>query len=276
MADNYLENQYEQYRARKAAWEKAKKSGKAQTLHKPTLPLKKGGKKVFVTGGAGGIGKAIVEAFCKLNYQVAFCDKNELEGQQTAQATGAQFYPVDLNSKEALELCLQNIFKEWGDIDIIINNAGISEFSPITETSVETFDKILSVNLRPVFITSHALAVHRKSQNSTNTYGRIINLCSTRYLMSEPGSEGYAASKGGIYSLTHALALSLAEWTSRSTPSLRAGFRHTIMNNYGQKTIHNIPPDGLANRKILPVCAYSYVKTRTTSSMAKTSPLTEA
>ena len=115
MADNYLENQYEQYRARKAAWEKAKKSGKAQTLHKPTLPLKKGGKKVFVTGGAGGIGKAIVEAFCKLNYQVAFCDKNELEGQQTAQATGAQFYPVDLNSKEALELCLQNIFKEIHD-----------------------------------------------------------------------------------------------------------------------------------------------------------------
>lgn len=51
MADNYLENQYEQYRARKAAWEKAKKSGKAQTLHKPTLPLKKGGKKVFVKIG---------------------------------------------------------------------------------------------------------------------------------------------------------------------------------------------------------------------------------
>lgn len=69
---------------------------------------------MFVTGGAGGIGKAIVEAFCKLNYQVAFCDKNELKGQQTAQATGAQFYPVDLNSKEALELCLQIFSRNGG------------------------------------------------------------------------------------------------------------------------------------------------------------------
>lgn len=67
-----------------------------------------------MTGGAGGIGKAIVEAFCKLNYQVAFCDKNELEGQQTAQATGAQFHPVDLNSKEALELCLQIFSRNGG------------------------------------------------------------------------------------------------------------------------------------------------------------------
>lgn len=211
MADNYLENQYEQYQARKAAWEKAKKYGKPQTPHKPTPTPKQSGKRVFITGGAEGIGKTLVEAFCNLNYQVAFCDNNESAGQQTAQATGAQFHSLDVSNKEALELCLQNLFKEWGDIDIIINNAGISEFSPIAETSVETFDKILSVNLRPVFITSHALAVHRKSKKIANTYGRIINLCSTRYLMSEPGSEGYAASKGGIYSLTHALALSLAE-----------------------------------------------------------------
>ena len=101
---------------------------------------------------------------------------------------------------------MQQIFKEWGDIDIIINNAGISCFSPITETGVEDFDRILSVNLRPVFITSRRLAIHRQSQEAPNPFGRIVNICSTRYLMSEPGSEGYAASKGGIYSLTHALA----------------------------------------------------------------------
>ena len=54
------------------------------------------------------------------------------------------------------------------------------------------------------------LAIHRKKQNQQNPYGRIINLCSTRYLQSEAGTEAYAASKGGIWSITHALAVSLA------------------------------------------------------------------
>ena len=131
---------------------------------------------------------------------------------ETALQTGTSFFHVDISDREALENCMQQIFEEWGDIDIVINNAGISCFSPITETSVEDFDRILSINLRPVFITSRRLAIHRQSQESPNPFGRIVNICSTRYLMSEPGSEGYAASKGGIYSLTHALALSLAEW----------------------------------------------------------------
>lgn len=104
---------------------------------------------MFVTGGAEGIGKAIVEAFCQAGNQVSFCDINEVAGQQTAKETGAIFYQVDASDKDALENCMQQILKNWGDIDIIINNVGISKFSPITETSVEDFDKILSVNLLP-------------------------------------------------------------------------------------------------------------------------------
>ena len=216
MADNYIEKQREQYEARKAAWERAKKYGRPVTgttqQNKPAPSATEQKKRVFVTGGAEGIGRAIVEAFCRAGYRVAFCDRNETAGQPTAKDTGAVFYRADVSDKEALEHCMQRIFLVWGDIDILINNAGISEFSPITETSVEDFDKILSVNLRPAFITSRLLAIHRKSQSTANPFGRIINICSTRYLMSEPGSEGYAASKGGIYSLTHALALSLSEW----------------------------------------------------------------
>lgn len=214
MADNYIEKQREEYEARKAAWEKARKYGKPgiSQQNKSVPPITEKKKRVFVTGGAEGIGKAIVQAFCNAGYRVAFCDKNETSGQQLAKETGTVFYQVDVSDQESLERCMQRIFLVWGDIDIIVNNAGISKFSPITETSIDDFDNILSVNLRPVFITSRLLAIHRKSQPSRNPFGRIINICSTRYLMSEPGSEGYAASKGGIYSLTHALALSLSEW----------------------------------------------------------------
>ena len=218
MADNYIERQYEQYEARKAAWEKSRKHGKKKTISVKPQPKEltdnaiRLPRKAFITGGADGIGKNIVKAFRNSQYQVAFCDKNEELGTLTAKETGAIFYHVDVSDKESLEECMRDLFEKWGDVDIIINNAGISEFSPITETSVEDFDKILSINLRPVFITSRTLALHRKFQAENHPYGRIINICSTRYLMSEPGSESYAASKGGIYSLTHALALSLADF----------------------------------------------------------------
>lgn len=204
MADNYLEKKYEEYRSRKSSGTRAG-SGKKATVSNKT-------RRVFVTGGADGIGKAIVKAFRSAGHRVAFCDCNEAAGKETALQTGTSFFFVDVSEKEALENCMQQIFEEWGDIDIIINNAGISRFAPITESSVEDFDRILCVNLRPAFITSRQLALHRQSQESPNPYGRIVNITSTRYLMSEPGSEGYAASKGGIYSLTHALALSLAQW----------------------------------------------------------------
>ena len=104
---------------------------------------------------------------------------------------------------------MQEIFEMLGDIDILVNNVGISGFKPLTELSIEEFDHVIATNLRPAFITSRQLALHRQ-QNGNRSYGRIINLCSTRYLQSEAGTEAYSASKGGIYSLTHSLAVSLA------------------------------------------------------------------
>ena len=251
MADNYIERQQEQYEARKAAWKQAQKYGKkkltavrpAESESPTPMASKSDGskKRVFVTGGAEGIGKAIVEAFCLAGNQVAFCDINETSGQETAKATGAIFHKVDVSDKNALESCMQTILAEWNDIDIIVNNVGISKFSSITETSVEDFDKILSINLRPVFITSRLLAIHRKKQPSPNPYGRIINICSTRYLMSEPGIEGYAASKGGIYSLTHALALSLSEWNI-TVNSIAPGWIQTHDYNQLQPEDHSQHP----------------------------------
>lgn len=169
-------------------------------------------KRVFVTGGAKGIGAAIVSAFTSQGNEVAFCDIDAKSGEETAKVTGAEFVKADAGNKIQLQHCVQNLLKKWGDIDIIINNVGVIDFKPLEELSVEEFDQILQINLRSAFITSRELAIHRKSQKSKNKYGRIINICSTRYLMSEEGTEAYSASKGGIYSLTHALSLSLAKY----------------------------------------------------------------
>jgi len=169
---------------------------------------------VFITGGANGIGKALVNAFHNQGFKVAFCDSNENAGLELCRklSDSVLFYPIDITNAKAVNNTLNDLFREWGDIDILINNAGISEFSPLTETVLEQFDRIIATNLRPVFLTSQIWAVHRNSKEGKKKYGRIINISSTRYLQSEPGSEGYAASKGGIVSLTHALAVSLSDY----------------------------------------------------------------
>lgn len=169
-------------------------------------------RRVFVTGAGHGIGRAIVEAFASRGDKVAFCDKDVARGEEVAKATGARFFALDVCDKAALEGAVLTLIDEWGDIDIIVNNVGVGGFESIISTTVEHFEEILNTNLRSAFITARLLAVHRSQQEEKNHYGRIVNMCSTRYLQSEAGSEGYAASKGGIWSMTHALAVSLAPY----------------------------------------------------------------
>lgn len=167
---------------------------------------------VFVTGGAKGIGRSIVEAFRTAGAAVAFCDLDRERGEQTARLFGAEFYPADVSDAAALRGVLNAVCKRHGEIDILINNVGISTFTPLSETSVRQFDHILSINLRPAFITAQFMATQRNTPEGRARYGRIINIASTRWLQSEPGSEGYAASKGGVVSLTHALAMSFDQY----------------------------------------------------------------
>ena len=174
-------------------------------------------KVAIITGASSGIGEALAYEAARLGYDVVISARNVdklTSVKSKCESLGARCLSVrtDVSSENDCAHLIQSAVSQFSRVDLLINNAGISCFSPITETGVEDFDRILSVNLRPVFITSRRLAIHRQSQEAPNPFGRIVNICSTRYLMSEPGSEGYAASKGGIYSLTHALALSLAQW----------------------------------------------------------------
>lgn len=170
---------------------------------------------VFITGGANGIGKAIVKAFCEAGADVVFCDMDEAEGKKLNDEMKnykCSFTHLDVSGASALTNEMNTIISKKGNIDIIINNVGISVFGSILDTSIEDFDKVLDINLRPVFITAKLLAKHRSQHEELKTYGRIINMSSTRYLMSEPDTEAYSASKGAIVSLTHSLAISLSKY----------------------------------------------------------------
>ncbi len=212
MADNYLERRMEDYRAGKLGARKSPTatSSKAREgyLQIPFPP-----RRVFVTGGAGGIGRAIVLAFRKAGCPVSFCDKDEKRGRALAQEAGAEFHPVDVSDTDRLTAAVQHVLHHRGDIDILINNVGIADFRPLTDCSPADFMHTLSVNLTPAFVTSQLLAEHRKNLAEPNPFGgRIINICSTRHLMSEEGTEAYSASKGALRSLTHALMMSLAKY----------------------------------------------------------------
>lgn len=171
-------------------------------------------RRVFITGGAHGIGRAMVEAFAAEGHRVAFCDVNADAALPVVQATGARFFALDVQDVAGLEATMAQLFADWGDLDVIVNNVGVSDFRPLTEMSVDDFDRSLATNLRPVFVTARYWALHRHRLSATTSfdYGRLINLCSTRHLQSEEGTEGYSASKGGIRALTHALAISLSPY----------------------------------------------------------------
>ncbi|MGE5418623.1 MAG: SDR family oxidoreductase, partial [Chloroflexota bacterium] len=102
---------------------------------------------------------------------------------------------------------IQKVAEKYLSIDILINNAGISSHESPYDLSVERWDEIINTNLRSVFLCSREAARIMKKQGR----GSIVNISSTRAFMSEPDSEAYAASKGGIIALTHALAASFSK-----------------------------------------------------------------
>ena len=170
-------------------------------------------KTVIVTGGSNGIGKGIVSAYASEGAAVIIADIAEAEGRKNAEEIGSRggsaiYIPTDVREEKDIAVLMNRAMSETGRIDILINNAGISSFSPLSEQTAASWDNILNTNLRSVFLCSKLAASHMAHNESG---GAIVNIASSRAVMSEPGSEAYAASKGGIVAITHALAASLSE-----------------------------------------------------------------
>lgn len=169
-------------------------------------------KTVIVTGASNGIGRGVAMGYAQSGASVVLADMDEQEGLRYAKelkASGheAMFVKTDVRTEADILHLMDVTLKTYKTIDILINNAGKALFKPVYELTLEEWDDMMNTNLRSVFLCSREAA---KAMRENETGGAIINLASTRALMSEPDSESYAATKGGIVSLTHALAASLS------------------------------------------------------------------
>lgn len=165
----------------------------------------------IVTGGANGIGRETAVTFATLGVAVIIADRDRVKGEEVvagiiSRGGKAWFIECDVSKPDDIER-LMSLSSELTDgIDILINNAGFGIWKKPDELQVEEWDAVINTNLRGAFLCSRGvIPLMRRRKGAV-----IINIGSTRAFMSEPNSEAYAASKGGIISLTHALAASLA------------------------------------------------------------------
>ncbi|MEQ6388321.1 SDR family oxidoreductase [Bacillaceae bacterium S4-13-58] len=169
---------------------------------------------VMITGGSNGIGQGLAKAYSDQGATVIILDLDERKGRELVDTlpSKAYFYFCDLRNPDQIQRTIQKLEMEIGIPTILINNAGISTFKDFFSLTVEDWENVIQTNLRSVFLCSQELA---KRWKDLNIHGRIVNMASTRAFMSEPNTEAYSSSKGGIFSLTHALSMTLSPYHIR-------------------------------------------------------------
>ncbi len=192
-------------------------------------------KVVIVTGGANGIGRGIAASYAEKGAKVVIADVEETAGKLAESelkqvGTDVLFIKTDVKNEMDIINLMETTKRTYERIDIVINNAGKGLFKSLYEVTLEEWDDIVNTNLRSVFLCSREAAKHM-SKNKEG--GAIVNIASTRAMMSEPNSEGYAATKGGIVAITHALAASLSE-DRITVNAVSPGWIHT--GDYSQLT----------------------------------------
>ncbi|MDR3528902.1 MAG: SDR family oxidoreductase [Rhizomicrobium sp.] len=174
-------------------------------------------KVIAISGGGQGLGRAIAYHFASLGYAVSLSDTDAAAGREAlaalkAKGATALFAHADVGKALDVKAWMARTVKELGVPDVLINNAGIMIRKDVLKLKPEEFSRVIATNLGGAFLCSQAAA---KVMAKRGLGGTIINIVSTRAFMSEPNTEGYSASKGGIVALTHAMAVSLAPYRIR-------------------------------------------------------------
>ncbi|MCJ8284709.1 3-oxoacyl-ACP reductase family protein [Halomonas sp.] len=166
------------------------------------------GKVALVVGGASGIGRAIANLFHAEGATVAVADLNADACDQVARALRARVstHRVDVSDEASVKAMVDEVISTHQVIDVLVNSAGILDETPFLEMTSETFDRMIGINLRGVFLVSRAVAPHMVERKA----GRIINVASQLALKGGMGLSHYCAAKAGVLGLTKSMARELA------------------------------------------------------------------
>jgi 3-oxoacyl-[acyl-carrier protein] reductase len=198
-------------------------------------------KNVIITGGSRGIGKGIAEIFAQHGANVAFTynssssSAKELEVHLKTFGVKAKAYQSDASDFEQAQKLADEVIKDFGGIDVLINNAGITKDNLLMRMSEDDFDKVIKVNLNSVFNLTKAVLRPMLKQR----HGSIINISSVVGIKGNPGQANYSASKAGIIGFSKSVALELGSRNIRSNV-VAPGFIETEMTEkLDEKTVES-------------------------------------
>ncbi|WP_282110909.1 SDR family NAD(P)-dependent oxidoreductase [Shewanella algicola] len=170
-------------------------------------------KVIFITGGASGIGAAMVEAFARQHAKVAFIDIDQQAAdalkQKLAQneLTSIWFRAVDATDSESLQLAIRDVAEHFGRFDVLINNVANDARQDVETISAHDWHKCMQINLDPAFFASQAAYSQMKLQHS----GSIINFSSITALLGSQQMTGYVTAKAGLIGMTRSLSREFGE-----------------------------------------------------------------
>ena len=188
------------------------------------------GKTVIITGASRGIGKGIAEVFAKHGANIAFTYRSSdekakaLEEQLSVNGCKAKGYKSDASDFEAAQQLAADVLEEFGSIDVLVNNAGITKDGLLMRMSEDDFDRVMNINMKSVFNMTKAVLRPMLKQRK----GSIINMSSVVGVKGNAGQANYSASKAAINGFTKSTALELGSRNIRCN-SIAPGFIETEM-----------------------------------------------
>jgi len=165
----------------------------------------------IVTGAAKGIGWGIAKIFIQEGAKVVVVDWDEENGEKTAKELcidggDAIFVKCDVSNEEQVKAMVEKAMQVYGRIDVLVNNAGVGVYKSFMDATMADWERALNVNLKGQILCSRSVVPHMQAQGK----GAIVNISSVHAFQTVNGVAPYATSKGGVFALTHAMAIDLA------------------------------------------------------------------